>query len=218
MPGMKNKELREAFPRRASGVINNRCCHQQLHGAHASTAGSCRRGGSPGTRQGWLALGKRAACPTASGRDAHADSPAHVFLPPSRRCRGKVRVVYLLQSPRTTNTRSAQPPRCKRAPAALRRRCHCPAPADGGEIPNHSRRAGTSLGFVAVMNGPPRDSYGEGKAQLLPLLGGSGWVAFDEESLWVLATHTFVSSTTEDVVFLTAYCRFVVTPHLAVSR
>lgn len=171
-----------------------------------------------GTRRGWLTLGKRAACPTASGRDAHADSPAHVFLPPSRRCRGKVRVVYLLQSPRTTNTRSVQPPRCKRAPKALRRRCHCPTPADGVEIPNHSRRAGTSLGFVAVMNGPPRDSYGEGKAQLLPLLGGSGWVALDEESLWALATHAFVSSTTKDVVFLMAYCRFVVIPHLAVSH
>lgn len=69
------------------------------------------------------------------------------------------------------------------------------------------------------MNGPPCDSHGKGKAQLLPLLGGSGWVAFDfEESLWGLATHAFVSSTAEDVVFLTVCSHFVVTPHLALSR
>lgn len=97
-------------------------------------------------------------------------------------------MVYLLQSTRRTNTapwaaRSAQPPRCKRALAALHRCCHCPAPTAGGKTPNLSCLAGTSLGFVAVMNGPPRDSHGEVKAQLLPLLGGSGWVAFDRVSL-----------------------------------
>lgn len=64
------------------------------------------------------------------------------------------------------------------------------------------------------MDVPPRDSHGKGKAQLLPLLGGPGPVAFEVESLWVL---TFVPSAAKDAIFLTVRPHFVVTPHLAVS-
>lgn len=87
----------------------------------------------------------------------------------------------------------------------------------GKKVPNHQHVAGSSLVFIAVTNGPPHDSQGEGKARLPALLGGSGWVAFAELSLWVSATHAFLSSTTKDVVFLTACPHFVVTPRLALS-
>lgn len=107
--------------------------------------------------------------------------------------------------------RSEQPPLCKQRLQGFSHRL-------GKKLANHQHVAGSLLVFIAVMNGPPHNSQGEGKARLPALLGGSGWVAFAELSLWVLATHTFLSSTTKDVVFLTACPRFVVTPRLALSR
>lgn len=56
------------------------------------------------------------------------------------------------------------------------------------------------------MDVPPRDSHGKGKTQLLPLLGDLGPVAFEVESLWVLATHALVPSAVKDVIFLTVFC------------
>ena len=176
----------------------------------------------PRTRSSSHVLGERVTCRAASGRDPHADSSTRVSA-----------VIVPLQGQSSDGLLTAKhmhdrysPVGCKvsaaalvqTSPTALRGCCHCPMPTDGGKIPNHSRLAGTSLGFVAVTNGPPHDSHSKGKAQLLPLLGGSGRVAFDEESLWVSATHTFVSSIRKDVVFLTVCPCFVVTPHLAVSH
>lgn len=86
------------------------------------------------------------------------------------------------------------------------------------KIPHHSPLTGPLLGFAVVMDVPPRDSHGKGKAQLLPLLGSSGLVALEGESLWVLATHAFVSCAAKDVGFLTVCPCFSVTPHLAVSH
>lgn len=87
-----------------------------------------------------------------------------------------------------------------------------------GRIPHHSPLAGALLGFVVVMDVPPHDSHSKCKAQLLPLLGDPGPVAFEVESLWVLATQAFVPSAAKDVIFLTACPCFVVTPHLAPSH
>lgn len=104
------------------------------------------------------------------------------------------------------HARPIQPLRCKvsfshHGANSLLQRCADTAIAlhrRWGKIPNCSRLSGTSFVFVVVMNGPPHDSHGEDIAQLLPLLCGSGWVAFDNESLWVLPTHAFVASSTKD--------------------
>lgn len=58
----------------------------------------------------------------------------------------------------------------------------------GKKVFTHCHVAGTC--FQCGGGWAPCDSQGKSKVRLPALLGGSGWVAFDEESPWVSATHT----------------------------
>lgn len=129
-------------------------------------------------------------------------TPTCMLLLSSCCCPGRVWMAYLLQRTHTTDTAPEVQGELSHHGANRLLQC-CADTAIAlhhrwGKIPNCSRLSGTSFGFVVVMNGPPHDSHGKDIAQLLPLLCGSGWVAFDDESLWVLPTHAFVASSTKD--------------------
>lgn len=135
---------------------------------------------SPAASQGahvssWLPAerwhpGTYATCRPASGRDAHADSHAHVpavIVPLQGQSLNGLFIAkhtkYIQYSYSSLGTGSVQPPQCKWVPTVLCRWCRCPTPTDRAKTPNHSCLPGTSLGFVATMDGSPCNPCGRGK-------------------------------------------------------